>query len=360
MFIFLFGIFSFAFIYDKLWSFNFGKKNYTLKVEVDNSSNLALGTPVLMNGVRIGKVDDIYLDKSVVVIILSINSSILVPVGSEVKISYRGMIGDLVINIFRSSEEGAFYKDGDTINGEGPTSTNEILEKMTKITGQLDIILEDVVKAGTGPLMENIEMFAKNLNEMQKEIDSILKIFKESSQPKFENIVTNIEKTSEQFQDISEKLDDLLQNSKMEKSIENIEKITSRLADISDFSLIVFPEMKINNFINEKRELDGAFAARVGPIYFKKESLKSTDKGYSLKIIKNFDKVNVGFGLLSDYMGGSIEYSFANYFQFGAETFYSEKLKTNVFAKLFVKKVRVKVKYKIDSKEWSVGIGHTL
>lgn len=358
MSIFLMGTLSFAFMYDKLWHFNFGKQNYTLKVEVENSSNLTIGTPVLMNGVRIGKVEDIYLEKSVVVIILSISNTIMVPRGSEVKISYKGMIGDLVVNIFRAAEQGEYYQDGDIINGEGPTSTNEILEKMTKITGQLDIILEDVVKAGTGSLMENIETFTENLSNMQVELEGVVKSFREDSQPKLNNIVSNVEEGAVKFEKIASRLDEIVDGNELEKSIKNIEFVTGRLSEIMDFKVNLYPEIKVK-YAN-KLIYDMAVAVKIGPVYAKKEGLKDAKSNFTLKFIKQIGHFDVAMGVLYNNIGGSMNYSFNEHLGAGAEFYYDDKPNINLHAKIFFKSFRVKVKYMAQKRRFVFGAGLTL
>lgn len=333
--IFILGLLSVIVIFSNLWGLNINAKNYKLYVYMDNSSNLSLGTPVLMNGVKVGKVQDIYLESDSVVVILSIDRRVKVPLGSEVRISYKGLIGDLLVNIFRSTNK-EFHEDGDRVKGEGPISPNSVLEKMTKIAAQLEIITEDISKAGVGKLIKNIEKFSSNINETYVDIEKVLQDFKKDNYKKINGTISNIEKSTE------------------------------KVSDILNSTFSFYPELEFvtTEFDREKTELDGAVAVQLGRIYAKKRGFKNWKQGYTLKWLKDFGPLMLSAGILENSPGASLEVIPFQYFNLGMDAYNFNNFsdfsawKLDFFGRVIFEDIRFKIKYGMTTKQLSMGLGY--
>ncbi len=335
--IFALGILSITYIYSSLWGFNINAKSYKLYVYMDNSFNLSLGTPVLMNGVKVGKVQDIYLESDNVVVVLLIEKNVKVPLGSAAKIGYKGLIGDLLINIIRTTNK-EYHKDGDKIKGEGPLSPNSLLEKMTKIAEQLEIITADISKAGAGKLIKNIEKFSANINHTYVDIEKLLQDFKKDNYTKINNTISNVERS------------------------------TSKVSQILDLNLSFYPELEFitTEFDKEKLELDGALGMKLGRFYAKKRGFKNWQQGYTLKWLKNLGYVMFSAGVLENSPGAGLELIPTKYLNLGLDAYNFtsfnnlDNWKLDFFGRLIVEDIRFNVKYGITTKQFSMGLGYKL
>ena len=89
-------------------------------------STLTLDDPVKINGVKLGKVEDIYLSGHRVLVVVRIRIDVRIPVGSEIRVQNIGIMGERQIGIILcdSSEN---YSPNDTIDGQFDAGIAEAL-----------------------------------------------------------------------------------------------------------------------------------------------------------------------------------------------------------------------------------------
>ena len=89
-------------------------------------STLTLDDPVKINGVKLGKVEDIYLSGHRVLVVVRIRNDVRIPVGSESRVQNIGIMGERQIGIILcdSSEN---YSPNDTIDGQFDAGIAEAL-----------------------------------------------------------------------------------------------------------------------------------------------------------------------------------------------------------------------------------------
>ena len=89
-------------------------------------STLTLDDPVKINGVKLGKVEDIYLSGHRVLVVVRIRNDVRIPVGSEIRVQNIGIMGERQIGIILcdSSEN---YSPNDTIDGQFDAGIAEAL-----------------------------------------------------------------------------------------------------------------------------------------------------------------------------------------------------------------------------------------
>ncbi len=88
---------------------------YTIKAEFDNVSGVKKGATVMIAGVVVGEVSDIWLGKDTYANLrLRINNDVKVPVDSMASVKSQGIIGDKYIQLTLGGDD-EILKEGETI-----------------------------------------------------------------------------------------------------------------------------------------------------------------------------------------------------------------------------------------------------
>ena len=96
---------------------SFGKQGYNIYVVFTELAGLNKKAPVMLNGVEVGKVDDLKIaydfDKTLITLKLSLNNDVKVRQGSEISIKTLGMMGEKFIQI--TSSQSSEFMPADTV-----------------------------------------------------------------------------------------------------------------------------------------------------------------------------------------------------------------------------------------------------
>jgi hypothetical protein len=311
-----FSGFSMAYIYKSLWK-NWNS-SYILRVEVDNAGMLALGTPVLMHGVHVGSVKDLYLDDGNVTIELNMDRRVKIPFGSEVKITVHGMIGNLVVNIYKPAKVRGYLKNGDTIKGSGPISAGIVLEKATDIAEQIKNLVKDL----------DIPQLNKTIKNITDKIDKILNKDIEGEDNSLKNVIDG-------FSELGKELKKSSDNNYISNTTRSIEHITRSLADAIDkFKLEAYINLD-NNFLF----LDMDISMFLGSFLISKNGFDSLTSGYSFMLRKADKLFDLRAGMLKSEAGIECLYSLLNNFSLGVSLYNLKIPELNLFAKFSAKNV---------------------
>lgn len=106
-------------------------------------STLTLDDPVKINGVKLGKVEDIHLAGTKVLVVVRIRNDVRIPVGSEIRVQNIGIMGERQIGvILRDSSQN--YAPGDTIDGQFDAGIAEALGLAGEIIDSTKILISSV------------------------------------------------------------------------------------------------------------------------------------------------------------------------------------------------------------------------
>ncbi len=170
----------------------------TVKTWFPTLSGLVEGSPVWINGVEVGQVSEIALDKLVaegkIEISMGINRKYwnLLRQDSKARLGTVGLLGDKYVEIIAGTAASPELKSGDFILGERPvdlastlSSTPELLKNADRLLVRLTAIA-DQIDAGRGSIgklfrddrfyvesrdaMVRIKVLSGNLNETQKKV----------------------------------------------------------------------------------------------------------------------------------------------------------------------------------------------
>lgn len=174
------GLFYLSYSTGKL---NLKKPGYNIYVKFDEIAGLETKAPVMLNGLEVGRVDDISIsykgDRTQLVLRLWIDKEAKIRENPVVSIKTLGLMGEKYIQI--SSSEGAdFIKPGAVLDGKAYLDLDALMEQAQvmshDITEQLKTLTENLNttvegnQEGITKIVENLESASKNFDEFSADI----------------------------------------------------------------------------------------------------------------------------------------------------------------------------------------------
>jgi phospholipid/cholesterol/gamma-HCH transport system substrate-binding protein len=205
-------------------------------------STLVLDDPVKVNGVKMGKVEDISLAGHRVVVRIRLRTDVKIPKDSEIRVQNIGIMGERQIGMILGDEE-TYFAPGDTINGQFDAGIAEALGLAGEVCDSTKVLLESVKSALNGTIAnpdfqerfrtlltkaENLEdrlmtmvnttdpqlkKSLASLNEVMGKVDALV----DGVKPPIDNLFANADKTIGhadalvgQLEGVTKHLDDLI------------------------------------------------------------------------------------------------------------------------------------------------------
>jgi len=164
---------------------------YNIHAVFDDVSGLGKNSPVMVNGLEVGRVQDIKVSyeegRTKVILKLLIRKDIKIWDNSVVSIKTLGLMGEKFIHI-SSSEGTEFLKPGAVLAGKPFTDMDALMEKAYDISGEIQGLVGNV-----NNLTDEVRKLAKNLNYTV-----------EGSQDRITQILKNLEVASKNFEEFSD------------------------------------------------------------------------------------------------------------------------------------------------------------
>lgn len=234
-----------------IWGYSFlkGKDLFTdyrtFYVGYDNVEGLATSAPITINGLNVGKVNAITLEKSGKLLIeLQVKSDFPISKSSIVAIYEPGLIAGKQIMIIPNLEDPNIAPSGSRLTGiNKPGLTTLVGEKLAPIQEKLDKVLlsADTLLIGINNVLDKQgqEHLKKSLAELSQTMEqfhsaaSNINGIMENNKGKIDGIVTNFGKVSSDFSKIS----DSLQKADLGKTAKNLQltldKVDKVMADLN-------------------------------------------------------------------------------------------------------------------------------
>ena len=114
-------------------------------------STLVLDDPVKVNGVKMGKVEDISLAGHRVVVRIRLRTDVKIPKDSEIRVQNIGIMGERQIGMILGDAE-TYWAPGDTINGQFDAGIAEALGLAGEVCDSTKVLLESVKAALNGTI----------------------------------------------------------------------------------------------------------------------------------------------------------------------------------------------------------------
>lgn len=261
-----------------IWGYSFLKgrdlfTNYkNLYVEYDNIEGLTISSPITINGLIIGKVNQIEINNQTgkIKVELQINSDFPIKKNSVAEIYAPSPIGGKQIAII-PSQTGANAIDGDYLISSSKLGlTDEVAkqigplkDKITKLLDNANVMLESVNEVLDVKSKENLKNSLANLNEILsqfKDASKQVNVMLAENKSKFNGTMYNVEKASANFSKVSDSLAkaNIGQTVKnLEKTLANVDKMMTDLqSGKGTMGKLLKDDALYNDFDKTSKELE--------------------------------------------------------------------------------------------------------
>ncbi len=211
------AILLFIFGYSFLKGTNLFQDSRVFYVKYQNVEGLAKGAPVTINGLIVGKVNDIGFSgrDGGLVVKFTVESDFEFSKKSMVRIYSDGLIGGKSLGIFPKYDAEYLAKTGDTLRGE------------------IDLGMLDAVSKALGPLQNKLTTTLSSVDTLLLGFNEILN---EDSKVNLRSTIKNLDATMNSLNGASTKLNTLLANnsSKLDRTFTNLDDMAANFSTLSD------------------------------------------------------------------------------------------------------------------------------
>lgn len=262
------GTTLFAMIF--IWQINPYSK-YSLKGYFPHVGGIKVGSAVTLMGVQIGEVVDVVPEpaKKRVLLTMTIDKGIQLPVSSTFTIVTTGLVGDKNVEILPPEKpQEAFLKPGAEVTGIPPASLDAIFTEAQEMLKSARSLVEDkalredirntihmVSQASTqmNDLFKEIKGAAKGFGRITTQTELMLKQINFATQatiPEFQAIIGSVRRIALNTEQFSGRLNEIAGDQEIfsdtKSTVQNIRNLTKKWNDLSeDLGTLVGPSQKI-------------------------------------------------------------------------------------------------------------------
>lgn len=211
------AILLFIFGYSYLKGSNLLEKHRVFYVQYDNVEGLSKSAPVTINGLKVGKIQNIGFENQEggLIVEFTVENDFDFSKNSLVRIYSSGLIGGKSLGIYPEYDPNNFAKSGDTLKGE--------VEK-----GMLDAVTERL-----GPLEKKVNGTLSTLDTL---LLSFTAIVDEDTRKNLKEAIASLTDASASFKGITANVDGLLGDNKekLNKTFANLNVTAENFARLSD------------------------------------------------------------------------------------------------------------------------------
>lgn len=168
--------------------------SYEVTAQIDDALNLAVGAPVKLDGVTVGRVSDVTVRDFTARISMAVKDSTALHAGAAIRLRSTTPLGELYVDV-TDAADGAPLTDGDAIDAAKVTVAPTVEDTLASASmlvnggglGQLETIVDEANRAlggreGTArELLGRLARTAADLNDSSDEIDATLDALADAS-----------------------------------------------------------------------------------------------------------------------------------------------------------------------------------
>lgn len=212
------GILLFIFIFNYLKGENIFDPSRTFYAVYDNVEGIATSTPVTINGLTVGKVQEIgFTDdgSGKIKVKLLVDSDFKFSINSKAELYEAGLIGGKAIAIVPAFDNAEYAKKGDYLEGTVKAGLTELVNQ--RLT----------------PLQEKIETMMVSADSLLTNINSVFDV---QTKANLKKSIAELSTTIESFKNTSVSINDLITDNqeKLSSTLSNVDNISSNLSKITD------------------------------------------------------------------------------------------------------------------------------
>lgn len=216
--------------------YRFGQENYDLRVIFDEVGSLAKGDPLMVSGIRMGKVTDLRLVEDGVEVGLTLSNEVVLKKDATITVKNIGLMGErfIAVNPGKSDE---LLDLSVAVPGNYDTGIPEVMGMMGEMITELRSLVHALkISVASDENLEKLTTTIGNFEDLSKSLSEY-----------FDRNRKSLDKAAENFLDASADLKSLVSR--------NSEKVDSTLMRVDDFSQKVEVVVKdLEQFARTARE----------------------------------------------------------------------------------------------------------
>jgi len=216
-----------------LWiqGYRFGKNNYKVSVLFDEVGSLAKGDPVMVSGIRKGKVYDLALTESGVKVILILSNDVILKEDAAITVKNIGLMGERFIAV-RPGKGDRDYNLNVPIRGSYDTGIPQVMGMMGEMIDELRNLVHSLKNSIASD--ENLDKFSRIVTNFEN-LSQSLNEYVNRNNNKLDQTAENFFKASAELRrvttDNASKVDSAM--ARVDNSSKKIEKMVDDLANVA-------------------------------------------------------------------------------------------------------------------------------
>lgn len=215
-------IFVWGLFYLKEWRVT--GDTYLVDVRLSSAVGVKSSDPILVGGVRVGKVEAVKLDDMSPIVTLRVDEPFEIPEDSQVEVISRSVMGEKSINI-RKGVSTVMVPPGGTIEGTAAPGISDMFTQVDSVTVNMRNLLKNANILLDPDREKSIKSSLAGVHDLTIELRETLK--RESGQ--INRVVANMDSLVSNVRDLSE-----TERSKVSGTLDNLESTSGRLNAMMD------------------------------------------------------------------------------------------------------------------------------
>ncbi|MCQ2123400.1 MAG: MlaD family protein [Fibrobacter sp.] len=220
-------------------------------------STLVLDDPVKVNGVKLGKVENIELSGHRVVVTVRLRTDVKIPKDSEIRVQNIGIMGERQIGMILG-DSAEYFAPNDTINGQFDAGIAEAIGLAGEVCDSTKVLLESVKQALNQTIVNpDFQERFKTLLVKAENLEDRLMTMLNTTDPKLKKSLDGLNqvtvKVNELIDGVKSPVDNLFANT--EKLMGNADKLVGELEGVTKHLDELLA--KVQNKINSKDNTAG-------------------------------------------------------------------------------------------------------
>ncbi len=215
-------IFVWGLFYLKEWRVT--GDTYLVDVRLSSAVGVKSSDPILVGGVRVGKVEAVTLDDMSPIVTLRVDEPFEIPEDSQVEVISRSVMGEKSINI-RKGVSTVMVPPGGTIEGTAAPGISDMFTQVDSVTLNMRNLLKNANILLDPDREKSIKSSLAGVHDLTIELRETLK--RESGQ--INRVVANMDSLVSNVKDLSE-----TERSKVTSTLDNLESTSGRLNAMMD------------------------------------------------------------------------------------------------------------------------------
>ena len=214
---FVFGLF-----YLKEWRIAGG--TYVITAEFDNATGIKRSDPLLLGGIRIGKVEEVLLENQIPSAVIRVDEPYYLPVDSRLEVISRSVMGEKSLSVHKGTSS-VLVKDGGKLKGFSSTDLSTMITQVDSVSMNVTRLLRNA-NTFLGPEFKgSIKGSLSNVQEITQQLKTTLN--RESRQ--LHQVMANMDSVLNNIQDISAS-----EKEKISTTLLNLERMSVALNTMMD------------------------------------------------------------------------------------------------------------------------------